>query len=186
MQRKTTKISLLAVTATAAAVFFNGCAFLSNVVSEDPKHGKIAQQDGKIHIKALIDGRDVVYIKGNTIWIQHEAYDFPGKWAGQDLPVTLQSGVDNEDGTKGQKWFLKWNANLAQQEVIKNAEPIPSSGVWDESNFTVDFHTIGYGKTRVIEYPSQKNDYTLKLEFDDVEPNGAHWYSADINWTESK
>ena len=151
---------------TAAVVTLVGC-----VTDYQP-----TEKDGKIKIDILIDGRDTVYFKDKTIWIQHDAYDHPGKWAGQDLPVYIN---------KDQKWFLEWNGNLTRQGVIENGVGIPRSGTWTEDNFFVNFGTDGFGTFNVKEYPSERNDYTLKIEFDDVEPHGAHWFSADINWNEN-
>jgi len=143
-------------------------------------------EDNKICIQVLIDGRDILYLKGDKIWIQHEAYDMPGKWAGQDLPVHIYSDRDNQnDRNSGQKWELKWNGNLTQQETLTNCLPIPDYGEWDEDNFKVEIKTIGYGRGQVLSYPNPVNDYTLRIELDDIEPDGAHWYGVYINWDEN-
>ena len=177
MQKNIKKLSILA--AAAAAAMFTGCA------SDNGMGTDVERQEGEIHIKALIDGRDIVFFKGNNIWIQHMAYALPGQWAGQNRPIEINTGKNRRDGRESQKWNLEWSGNLTKQEIIEDSPPIPSSGKWDASNFKVDFSTVGYGIARVKSYPSAINDYTLVLEFDDVEPDGAHWYSADISWTNS-
>ena len=178
MQKNVIKTTILAV----AVASLSGCAWLD----KPGKNSAVNQQEGQLHIKALIDGRDIMFVQGNKIWIQHEAYVFPGKWAGQDLPITLNHGKNNRDGRKGQEWKLEWNGNLTKQEIIMDSPPIPNTGKWDEDNFKVKFSTIGYGIASVKQYPSEANGYTLVMEFDDVEPDGAHWYSADIDWTDPK
>jgi len=173
MQKNLIKTTTLAI-AAAALVSLVGCMGQRQLPMIE---------DNKICIQALIDGRDILYLKGDKIWIQHEAYDMPGKWAGQDLPVTIYTDRDNKnDRDPGQKWFLKWNGNLTQQETILDSPPIPNYGKWDESNFHVDFHITGYGRAYVRQFPSEQNDFTLILVLDDVEPDGAHWYVIDINW----
>ena len=159
MHKNIASLSLLA----AAVVTLTGC-----LTSYEPK-----EKQGKIKIDVLIDGRDILFIKDKTVWIQHEAYDHPGKWAGQDLPVYIN---------KDQKWYLEWNSNFSQQGVIEGEHGIPSTGTWTKDNFSVEFGTDGYGVYRVKEYPSPRNNYTLIIEFDDMEPDGAHWFSADIDW----
>jgi hypothetical protein len=161
MQKNLVKISFLAL----AVALMAGCI----------SRNALPSQKGKISVKALIDGRDVVYIKGNTIWMQHEAYDLPGKWAGQDLPIRLNEKQD---------WTLVWNGNLAQVVEMEDNPGIPTAGTWNKDNFKVELTTVGYGGTRILKYPSAENDYTLSFEFNDIEPNGAHWYSADIDWDE--
>ena len=161
MQKNLAKISVIA----AAIITLAGCAT------------KLPAPEGKLSIKALIDGRDLVFIKGNTIWMQHEAYDLPGKWAGHDLPVKINGEQD---------WKLVWNGNLAQPAIIENFVGIPTSGEWNADNFTVRLANVGYGNSKVVRYPSAQNGYTLVILLDDTEPNGAHWYSVDIDWDEEK
>ena len=180
MQKNLIKIAS-SILAAATLVSLVGCMGQGQL----PEMG----EDDKLCIQVLIDGRDILYLKGDKIWIQHEAYDMPGKWAGQDLPVTIYTDRDRNsrsDRRPGQKWKLKWNGNLTQQETIENGTPIPNYGEWDEDNFKVEIRTIGYGRGKVQHYPNAVNDYTLVIELDDIEPDGAHWFGIYINWTEDE
>jgi hypothetical protein len=177
MHKNLIKTTLLAA-AAASAVMLSGC-----LSGNTPT---LNSQKGKTHVKILVDGSDFMYFKGDKVWVQHMAYSYPGKWAGQDLPVFINTGKNRADGKDPQEWKMKWNGNISQQEIILDSPPIPDSGIWDEDNFTVEFSIIGFGEARIIDYTREKNDYTLKIEFNDIEPDGAHWYAADIDWTESK
>lgn len=162
MHKKIIQVSILAVLAAT----LSGCA------SKGPP------PEGKLHVRALIDGRDTFHIKGDKMWIVHNSYLVPGKWAGSDLPVYI-----NQD----QEWELEWNGDLSNVAIIKDPESaLPTSGEWNEDNMSVKFYTAGYGVPSVIQYPSSTNDYTLVLDFDDNEPYSAHWYSADIDWDEEE
>ena len=70
MQRKIIQVSILTVLALA----LSGCA------SKGPP------PEGKLHVRALIDGRDSFHIKGDKMWVVHNSYLIPGKWAGGIFP----------------------------------------------------------------------------------------------------
>lgn len=147
---------------------FSGCAY------NPPK------QQGRLYIRIQIDGLDTMYIKGNTMWLKHHLYQHPGKWAGSGLPVYINK---DDDGKEGEEWYPKWEANLSNTYVIKNKRSaLPTSGVWNENNMKINRYNSAFGTTRVVAYPSEENGYTLILDLDDVEPDGAHWYVIDIDW----
>ncbi len=161
MQTKLIKLSLLAV----LVVSLVGC------ISPEPA------PEGKLYVRTLIDGKDTLYIKGDSMWFVHQAYQLPGKWAGEDLPTYI-----NQD----QEWNHVWNGTLS--DVVKIQKPesaLPTSGTWNAENMMVKFYTAGYGVPVVKEYPSVENNYTMIIELDDVEPLGAHWFCIDIDWDET-
>ncbi len=161
LQAKLIKISLLAF----IVLSFTGC------VSLEPT------PEGKLYIRTLIDGKDTFYIKGNEMWFVHQAYQLPGKWAGEDLPTYIN---------QGQEWELEWNGTLSNVVKIEKPESaLPTTGTWNAENMAVKFYTAGFGVPVVKEYPAVENNYTLIIELDDIEPLGAHWFCVDIDWDES-
>jgi len=161
MQTKLLRISFLAV----LLVSLTGC------VTPPPP------PEGKLYIRTLIDGKDTLYIRGNEIWFVHQAYQLPGKWAGEDLPTYI-----NQD----QQWDIEWNGTLSKVETIAKPESaLPTTGTWTSDNMMVKFFTAGYGVPMVKEYPSAENKHTLIIELDDVEPLGAHWFCIDVDWDET-
>lgn len=160
MKMKTAMLTLFAL----AAVAISGC-----MTPEMP-------QEGKLYIRTLIDGKDTLYIKGDSMWFVHHSYQLPGMWAGENLPTYI-----NQD----QLWNHVWSRNIS--DVVKIAKPqsaIPTTGEWNAENMSVKIYTSGFGKYEVREYPSKANDHTLVIDLNDIEPLGAHWYIIDIDWDE--
>lgn len=161
MQKKLIQISFLAF----LLVFFTGC------VTPEPT------PEGKLYVRTLIDGKDTLYIKEDSMWFVHQAYQLPGKWAGENLPTYIN---------QNQEWELVWNGTLSN--VVKIEKPgsaLPTTGTWNEENMKVQFYTASFGVPVVKEYPAVENNYTLIIELDDIEPLGAHWFCVDIDWDES-
>ncbi len=160
MQKKLIQTSLLCF----LLLFFTGC------VTPEPT------PEGKLYIRTLIDGKDTLYIKGDSIWFVHQAYQLPGKWAGEDLPTYIN---------KNQEWQHVWNGTLSNVTKIEKPESaLPETGTWDANNMKVKFYTASFGVPIVKEYPGKENNYTLIIELDDIEPLGAHWFCVDIDWDE--
>lgn len=132
------------------------------------------EKEGKVTIQALIDGRDLIYIKGNKICIQHMLNQFIGKYNDSDYPVLINGN---------NVWKPVWNEAISNEYVFPQGVPaLPTSGTWDETNMSVKYVTTGLGRIEVVAYPSEENNYTLVIKADDHLPSGAHWYFFDIDW----
>lgn len=135
------------------------------------------EPEGRLYVRTLIDGKDTLYIRGDSMWFVHHAYQLPGQWAGENLPTYI-----NQE----QEWMIEWNGTLS--DVIKIEKPestLPDYGEWNSENMMVKFYTPSYGEAAVREYPTAENDYTLVIALDDVEPHGAHWFYIDIDWDDT-
>lgn len=133
------------------------------------------EKEGKITIQALVDGRDLIYIRGNKICIQHMLNQFIGEYNDSNIPVCING---NED-----VWQPKWNQAISDEHQFNKTIPsLPTSGTWDETNMSVKYVTTGLGKIEIITYPNADNNYTLTIKVDDHLPSGAHWYFLDIDW----
>ncbi len=132
------------------------------------------EKEGKVTIQALVDGRDLIYIRGDKICIQHMLNQFIGEYNDSKIPVSI-NGTD--------LWYPKWNEAISDEHKFKEGIPaLPTSGTWDESNMSIKFVTTGLGNIEIVTYPNENNNYTLTIKADDHLPSGAHWYFFDIDW----
>ncbi len=145
----------------AAVVFFSGCV------------NTFPEKSGKLYVRALIDGEDVLYVKGNTLWFQHRTFQLPGRVNGAELPVYVGE----------EEWYPEWNGFVSDTFVFSdNPEMLPSGVSRDAENMRVKCYTTDFGECKVLSYPSKDNDYTLAVLLDDRKPDGAHWFVLDIDW----
>lgn len=143
-----------------------------------------------LKIDALIDGRSLLIIQGDTVQWHNDTYFVPGKHEGLNLPTTLTTADMAVD------WYPNWpngieenvfsdtftglnrplaaidqNVSLSynDQEVRYS---VPNGEWWDF------YYTLIY----IAQQPSAANNYTLIIVFDD-DPYYGHWpYSATINY----
>jgi hypothetical protein len=124
-----------------------------------------------IHIKAWIDGADMVHLKGHQLWYEHHAYVLPGKW-GED-----QNGPNDKNNlptyVNGTSWYPKW-LGLISERYSHLHPPLPQ-----KADSAVVVQSNGRGHVTVVQYPSQENDYTLSIFLED-DPPGAAWYEVLI------
>lgn len=132
------------------------------------------EKEGKVTIQALVDGRDLIYIRGNKICIQHMLNQFVGEYNDSDIPVTING--------KNQ-WKPVWKDAISDAYKFPNSVPsLPTKGEWNESNMRIKHVTTGLGNIEIVTYPNKDNNHTLTIKVDDHLPSGAHWYFLDIDW----
>lgn len=125
-----------------------------------------------IKIRAFIDGRDQIIIKGSTVQWQHYTYSAPGRLSFQKLPTYINDIA----------WFPDWpdipNAENRQKcfsSVYSDLTPaLPS-----RSEFYYLTKISGAGGMFIAQQPTDTNKYTLIIEFDDYLP-GVQWYETTI------
>lgn len=125
-------------------------------------------QTAKLRVRGLFDGADALHIQGENLWITHYAYQLPGRWHGLEEPMFVN----------GEKWYPEWEGN--QSDVLRGFGPdaFPSEPV--EVNLSVSSPMMG--KVEIFQQPAEANDFTLIVTVDDRAPEGAHWYTLDIDW----
>jgi hypothetical protein len=125
-----------------------------------------------IKIRAFIDGRDQIIIKGSTIQWLHYTYAAPGRLSLQKLPTYLNDVA----------WYPDWpdipnaeNRQKCYSSVYSDLIPaLPSS-----AEFYYLTKISGTGGMFIAQQPRDTNKYTLIIEFDDYLP-GAQWYETTI------
>jgi serine/threonine protein kinase len=124
------------------------------------------QTKNVITIKARIDGRDILKIRGNKVWWEHELGGLPGDPQGGNEP-TFINGIG---------WRPQWDGSnsipfepLAPAFRPKHPEQV---------TFT---KLSGRGDAMTSELPTPANNSTLSISFNDEE-GGADWYEVNILW----
>ena len=120
----------------------------------------------KLRVKILLDGSDSLHLKGGKLWINHHAYQLPGRYNGVNEPVVVN----------GVEWYPKWIGNQSEIFTELNVH-LPKKDL----EAAVESKG-GWGLVGVWEQPTAENDYTLTVSIDDRGPAGANWYTIDIDW----
>jgi len=129
-------------------------------------------KDG-LHIKAFIDGKDTIKIKGDELWYEHHDWDLPGKWWDKG------SNIKHDEPTyiNGTAWKPEWQERVSKPYRLKRAVPLR------EANNLIKLAKItGRGSVSIAEKPQQANDYTLSILLDDSRYGRAQWYEFVIQW----
>lgn len=126
----------------------------------------------KLRVKAFVDGKSVLCIKGDTIWWVHYKHDQPGKWQGRNEPTYVNDV----------KWYPKWQGEKRENsksdvftvEGIKNFTP--------SDKITIDrIDTRGIFKLVNPKASSETAGADFCILMDDV-ASGAAWYHIIIKY----
>ena len=109
--------------------------------------------------KAYVDGTDVVKLRGQNVWIEHQSWQLPER-------ITVN----------GRKWTPEWNENTSA----------PYRLGWGYSRLRAEniklTKLIGRGTITIMELPSPQNQETLSIQMDDGSFGGADWYKFVVSW----
>jgi len=132
----------------------------------------VEMKDG-LRIKAFIDGKDTIKIKGVELWYEHHDWDLPGKWWDRG------GNIKHDEPTyiNGTAWKPEWQERISKPYRLEQAVPLR------EANNLIKLAKIaGRGSVSIAEKPQQTNDYTLSILLDDSRYNRAQWYEFVIQW----
>ena len=147
----------------------------SPVQKTDTGTTTVEMKDG-LHIKAFIDGKDTIKIKGVELWYEHHDWDLPGKW--WDRAGNIKH--DEPTYINGTAWKPEWQERVSKPYRLEQAVPLR------EANNLIKLAKIaGRGSVTITEMPQQANDYTLSILLDDSRYNKAQWYEFVIQWGSS-
>ena len=133
-----------------------------------------------IAIKALIDGRSRLVIKRDTVRWFHLEHVAPGLFGDSPLPTFIN----------GQPWLPRWPDKTSAGVDIDNNDCRCESSKYkglvprlrkEEIEIKLDTFTAR-GNVSVVETPNKENNYTLVIEFDDNDWDGADWYEVLVMW----
>ena len=130
------------------------------------------QQSGTklVTVLSLIDGSDVLKIRGNELWFEHRNFVLPGK------------SVDHVDASgneptyiNGEAWAPKWSDDVSLPYAAK-ARLLPEGSEFDARLVTPQDR----GSVTILQQPSAQNDFTLSILLDDDVAVGAAWYQVEL------
>ena len=136
-----------------------------------------------IDIQALIDGRDLLIVKGNTLQWHHTDWAAVGRHGGGDQPTIITTTSNGIVQMNAFNWIPGWPEPApaginyeAYSSVLTNYFPaLPWSGM------TVTLNRItSRDTTTIYQMPAAGNDYTLIFEFDDIDVLGSTWYHISV------
>lgn len=127
-----------------------------------------APNSNTVTASAYIDGRSQLVIRQDALWWNHLANLRPGRGPGVNYPTFLNSyswypaWPDNNDGGPGISGLLSVSAQFSTNGVSVAAR-------------------TARGPVTIVQQPTDQNDFTLILEFDDTLPDGAAFYQVTLS-----
>jgi hypothetical protein len=131
------------------------------------------QQSGTklVTILTLIDGSDVLKIRGNELWFEHRNFELPGKW------------VDHSDASgneptyiNSEAWVPKWSGDVSLPYAAKS-RLLPEGSSQFEARLVTPRDR---GSITILQQPSAQNNFTLSILMDDDFADGAAWYQVEL------
>jgi len=139
--------------------------------------------DASLEIEALIDGRDHLIIKGDTMQWEHFDWQAVGRYRDQNEPTTITTTLDGQTVQDGVDWIPEWSIPAPAQIWDHESSSIFTglSPEFPELNQTVALVALeARGDMRIVQQPSIDNEYTLIVEFNDNSPGGPDTYHAKL------
>lgn len=131
--------------------------------------------EGNLRIGALIDGRSWLVLDDDTAQWHHFDYAAPGRHFFLDEPTVLN----------GAEWFPTWpdepDAENRDCDCFSDVFTGLDPAILDVA-FAVDLRILrGRGEITVVQQPSEDNDFTTIIEFNDNPPSGPAWYIVEFD-----
>ena len=110
--------------------------------------------------RAVVDGKDVVKVSGDRLWIEHEDFELP-----------------NQLFVNGKPWRPVWNEKVsAPLEGLS-----PAFHPRDPQKVKLA-QLKGRGTVGLVQLPNTANDETLAFRIDDGPFSGADTYQVSVTW----
>lgn len=123
-----------------------------------------------VTVLSLIDGSDVLKIRGNEVWFEHRNFELPGKWVND-----FDASGDEPTYINTEAWTPKWSGNVSLPYAAK-ARLLPEGAQFDVRLVTPQDR----GSVAVLQQPSAQNNFTLSVLLDDDLSPGAAWYQVEV------
>ena len=136
-----------------------------------------------ITIRAFIDGRDRLVIRGSTLQWQHLEWAAVGRHGGRNEPTFISTTLNGHPVMERVAWVPEWNEPppyeiryRAESSAFESLRPaLPSADV------TVALEEIAArASVAIVQYPDEGNDYTLIMEFNDSYEILPDWYEVRL------
>jgi hypothetical protein len=130
-----------------------------------------------IGIEAHIDGRDQLIINRDTLQWHHFDYAAVGRHLGANSPTIISS--DNSQWNWIPEWPEEPPAEIRYEAYSTVFEHSLFEFPTDGQPWSIN-HLFGRGETSIVQQPSNINDYTLVIEFDDNPFSGSRFYGIEL------
>ncbi len=125
----------------------------------------VGPEGRSLRVRAWIDGRSRLSVKGNEVRWQHFEYDRPGTHAGANEPTRI-NGAD---------WTPTWEGNQSKVQSFESFR-LP------DHRETIRLEILeARGAVRWIESEDGKG-FSGMIEFDDNVHGGPAWYEVELRW----
>jgi hypothetical protein len=123
-----------------------------------------------VTVLSLIDGSDVLKIRGNELWFEHRNFQLPGTWVSD-----FEASGDEPTYINREAWVPKWSGPVSLPYAAKSSL-LPQGAQFDVRLVTPQDR----GSVTIVEQPSAQNSFTLSVLLDDDSLPGAAWYQVEI------
>ncbi len=134
-----------------------------------------------VTVRAYIDGRSRLSLKGNSASWENLEFAAPGKMGGHNDPTTIN----------GVRWVPTWEDSDVSPEVrLEKSKSDVFNGVEPALAAVPMVVTLEKIRCRenasVVQQPTAENDFTTIVEFDDSRTGGADWYEVKLTFGAGK
>jgi hypothetical protein len=126
-------------------------------------------------VRAYIDGRSQLILRGETASWHHLDWAAPGRLLGENEPTYLN----------GVAWYPSWPDNPDAENRDCGCDSSTYVGVAPlaPQEQVASLETVqARERVAIVQQPTEDNGYTLIVEFDDGVSAGADWYEVDISY----
>ncbi|MGC9334580.1 MAG: Ig-like domain-containing protein [Anaerolineae bacterium] len=159
-------------------------------VSFDPaQFGRVEQGTAltlpdTLTVRAFIDGRSQLVVRGDRVYWHHLNFAAPGRWQDPDT----QRVYDEPTYLNAVAWYPLWPDQPDRENRDCGCHSSPINGIpplaQQDQAATLSIEQAR-GPVTIIQQPEAGNDYTLIVEFEDGGPGGADWYEVTLQYVTS-
>lgn len=130
-----------------------------------------------LKVRAYIDGRSQLVLRGNEIYWHHLDFAAPGRH--------FDAEVNQPTYLNQVKWFPIWPDAPDRENRDCNCDSSSYQSVPSlvQADKMVQMDVVqGRGEVSILQQPSAANDYALIIELDDNPLSGPAWYEFDLSY----
>jgi len=159
----------------------SGAAILSAIAASTADAGVMA-----LTIRAMIDGRDQLVLRGGTAQWHHLDYAAVGRHDGLDEPTYFTLDLNGYRLMNAFAWTPAWST-AAPDEIRREEWSSVFGGLAvslprEEQTLALS-NVTARSSTSIIQAPTAENQYTTIIEFDDNAPGGHDWYEITLTYS---
>jgi hypothetical protein len=143
--------------------------------------------NASIEISALIDGRDQLIIHDGTLQWEHFDAAAVGRHEGQNVPTTITTRSGDDVIMDHVEWTPEWSSpppdNIRRHELSSVFDQLLPEFPRIEQDVSLAKLDVR-GSASIVQQPSEANDYTLIVEFDDNRSGASDVYTLRLDYND--